>query len=57
VFSGLGTFSQEYSINLRGDAIPHAIFTQRKVPFALRKVPFALRKVPFALRDKVKQER
>lgn len=42
LFSGLGTFSQDYTIKLKEDSIPHAIYTPRKVPLALR--------------DKVKQE-
>ena len=42
LFSGLGTFSQEYTIKLKEDSVSHAIYTPRKVPLALR--------------DKVKQE-
>ena len=42
LFTGLGTFSQEYTIKLKEGATPHAIYSPRKVPLALR--------------DKVKQE-
>ena len=36
VFSGLGNLSGDYSIQLRSDARPHAIFTTRHIPFPLR---------------------
>ena len=35
VFSGLGNLSGDYNIQLRSDAIPHAIFTPRHIPFPL----------------------
>ena len=37
VFSGLGTLSGDYTIQLGSDAIPHAIFTPRHIPFPLRR--------------------
>ena len=36
LFTGLGTFSQEYTIKLKEGAIPRAIYTTRRVPLALR---------------------
>ena len=38
LFTGLGTFNQEYTIQLKDDVVPHAlaIFSPRKVPHALR---------------------
>ena len=36
VFSGLGNLSGDYTIQLRSDARPHAIFTPRHIPFPLR---------------------
>ena len=36
LFKGLGTFSQEYTIQLREGATPHAIHTPRKVALAQR---------------------
>ena len=32
VFTGLGSFGEEYSIKLKDDAKPHALFTPRQVP-------------------------
>ena len=36
LFTGLSTFSQEYTIKLKEGATPHAIYSPRKVPLALR---------------------
>ena len=36
MFKGLGTFSEEYKIQLKEDAKPHALFSPRNVPIALR---------------------
>ncbi len=36
VFTGLGTWGEEYKIQLREDATPFALFTPRRVPFPLR---------------------
>ena len=35
IFSGLGNLSGDYTIQLRSDARPHAIFTPRHIPFPL----------------------
>ena len=36
LFTGLGTFSHEYKINLKPNAQPHALSTPRNIPLALR---------------------
>ena len=36
VFTGLGSFGEEYSIKLKADAKPHALFTPRQVPLQYR---------------------
>ena len=36
LFTGLGTFTGEYTIRLKADAVPHAIHTPRKVPLPLK---------------------
>ena len=36
LFTGLGTFTGEYTIRLKPDAVPHAIHTPRKVPLPLK---------------------
>ena len=36
VFRGLGTLGKPYTIKLKEDAIPHALYTSRRVPLALR---------------------
>lgn len=36
VFNGLGTFGDEYTIRLKDDAVPHALYTPRSVPIPLR---------------------
>ena len=36
VFTGLGSFGEEYSIKLKADAKPHALFAPRQVPLQYR---------------------
>ena len=36
LFTGLGTFTGEYTIRLKPDAVPYAIHTPRKVPLPLK---------------------
>ena len=36
VFKGLGTFGEDYTVQMKKDAHPHALYTPRRVPFALR---------------------
>ena len=35
LFSGLGNISDEYEIRLKSDAVPHAIYTPRRIPIPL----------------------
>ena len=36
MFTGLGSFSQDYKINLKPNAQPYALSTPRNIPLALR---------------------
>ena len=36
IFRGLGNLGEAYTIKLRADAKPHALFTARKIPLPLR---------------------
>lgn len=38
IFKGLGTFGEDYTIQMKEEAHPHALYTPRRVPFPLRKV-------------------
>ncbi len=37
IFKGLGTFGEEYKIQVKDDANPYCLYTPRRIPFALRK--------------------
>ncbi len=37
IFKGLGTFGEEYKIQVKDDAKPYYLYTPRRIPFALRK--------------------
>ena len=36
LFEGLGNFGEEYTIRIKDEAQPHALYTPRSVPFPLR---------------------
>lgn len=35
LFSGLGNFGDEYEVQLKPDAVPHAVYTPRHIPIPL----------------------